>query len=136
MPLGVKGPLDGVVLLTFARHPISLSEAMFSLRAASFPTVNGRPRWANGAAVFVEGLSLELMAAAGVHGLCARHVIVDVAHEHLVHAALEAMACTYESRPRLKRGVGRRGLGKLPHVWTGTVCGTEWGLPALNEARW
>ena len=72
----MKGPLDGVALLTFARHPISLSETMFWLHAASFPTMNGRPRWANGAAVFVEGLSRGLMAAAGVEHLCARHVIV------------------------------------------------------------
>ena len=88
--IGVKGPLNGVALLTFARHPISLSETMFWLHAASFPTMNGRPRWANGAAVFVEGLSRGLMAAAGVEHLCARHVIVGVEHEHLVHAALYA----------------------------------------------
>ena len=78
--IGVKGPLNGVALLTFARHPISLSETMFWLHAASFPTMNGRPRWANGAAVFVEGLSRGVMAAAGVEHLCARHAIVGVEH--------------------------------------------------------
>ena len=135
--IGVKGPLNGVALLTFARHPISLSETMFWLHAASFPTMNGRPRWANGAAVFVEGLSRGVMAAAGVEHLCARHVIVGVEHEHLVHAAVYARrANTLGGASRLKRGEGRRVLGNLPRVWTGTVCGTEWGVGELNEARW
>ena len=132
--IGVKGPLDGVALLTFARHPISLSETMFWLHAASFPTMNGRPRWANGAAVFVEGLSRGLMAAASVEHLCARHAIVGVEHEHLVHAALYARRPkALGGAPRLTR---REMLGNLPRVWTGTVCGTEWGVGELNEARW
>jgi hypothetical protein len=114
--------VDGVVLLTFSRHPRELDEALFGSSAAcgaSDRGVHTRPAWANGAKVFVEGLRRDLLAAAGVEELCPRHVLVKVEDEDSVHAALQTLS--YRIRPRLKPGFGRRVLGN----WVKSASGSS-----------
>jgi hypothetical protein len=109
---GLKARTEGVVLLTYSRHPRQLEEALNGSSAACAAVdrgVNTRPDWANGAKVFVEGLNREALVAAGVEELCPRHVLVKAEDEEAVQASLQVLS--YRVRPRLKPGVGRRELG-------------------------
>jgi len=93
---------NGIVLLTFSRHPARLTDSLLSSPPAQTAVSRGvelQPAWANGGKVFVEGVSAELFD----EELSAYQVVIREEDEPAIWASLEHLP--YNVR-KLKPGVG------------------------------